>query len=91
LTEDGQWRSFAFYEVEYDKQLLNPTDAFFTNQNQECDEEYTSENQTAIGPSVPVTYVAYTNRVQNKMVGHFPILHEFDWPCVQSECTMLKF
>ena len=21
----------------------------------------------------------------------FPILHEFDWPCVQSECTMLKF
>ena len=21
----------------------------------------------------------------------FPILHEFDWSCVQSECTMLKF
>ena len=32
-------------------------------------------------------------RVQNKkfeIVGHFPILHEFDWPCVQSECTMVK-
>ena len=21
----------------------------------------------------------------------FPILHEFDWPCVQSECTIVKF
>ena len=21
----------------------------------------------------------------------FPILHEFDWPCVQSECTVPKF
>jgi len=25
------------------------------------------------------------------MVRHFPILHEFDWPSVQSECTMLNF
>jgi len=25
------------------------------------------------------------------MVGHFPLLHEFDWPCVQSESTMLNF
>jgi len=35
------------------------------------------------------------SRVQNKkfemVCCFFPIPYEFDWPCVQSECTMLKF
>jgi len=33
-------------------------------------------------------------RVQNKkfeMICHFLILHEFDWPCAQSERSTLKF
>ena len=48
-----------------------------------------SEDDVIICSSVTTMYRVQIRNL--KWPAIFPILHEFDWPCVESEFTMLKF